>query len=144
GGAEVFELKMTTSRVGTDPKNDIPLPHNVRRYYLPSSAHGGGNGQTNENPPPVTAASAVGCPGNNWGNGTLRANPVPATALVNRMRVALREWVMNGTEPPASKWPLMRGVNAERTLVEASKAAMGFPSVPGIPDSIFLPENFAF
>ena len=141
GGAEVFALKMTPSWVGTDPKNDIPVPNNVRRYYLPSSTHGGGGGNFNEAIPNVGA----GCPGNNWGTGTLRANPVPATALVNRMRVALREWVMNGTEPPASKWPLMRGANAERTLVEASKAAMGFPSgVPGIPDSIFLPENFAF
>src|SRR5437667_2502737 len=141
GGAEVFALKMTPSWVGTDPKNDIPVPNNVRRYYLPSSTHGGGGGNFNEAIPNVGA----GCPGNNWGTGTLRANPVPATALVNRMRVALREWVMNGTEPPPSKWPLMRGANAERTLVEASKAAMGFPSgVPGIPDSIFLPENFAF
>src|SRR5438552_1000662 len=140
GGAEVSALKMTPSWVGTDPKNDIPVPNNVRRYYLPSSTHGGGGGNFNEAIPNVGA----GCPGNNWGTGTLRANPVPATALVNRMRVALREWVMNGTEPPASKWPLMRGANAERTLVEASKAAMGFPSVPGIPDSIFLPENFAF
>src|SRR6266849_5523559 len=42
GGAEVFALKMTTSWVGTDPKNDIPVPDNVRRYYLPSSTHGGG------------------------------------------------------------------------------------------------------
>jgi len=141
GGSEVFALKMTPSWVGTDPKNDIPLPPNVRRYYLPSSTHGGGNGAMNQSPSPAGA----GCPGNNWGTGTLRANPVPATQLVNRMRVALREWVLNGTEPPPSKWPLMRGPNNERTLVEANKAAMGFPSgVPGIPDSIFLPENFAF
>jgi hypothetical protein len=142
GGAEVFALKMTPSWVGTDPKNDIPLPGNVRRYYLPSSTHGGGNGQTTENP---ASAGAVNCPGNNWGKGTLRANPVPATGLVNRMRAALRDWVMNGTEPPPSVWPRMRGPKGERTLVEATKAAMGFPSgVPGIPDSIFLPENFAF
>jgi hypothetical protein len=141
GGAEVFALKMTPSWVGTDPKNDIPLPHNVRRYYLPSSTHGGGGGGFNEAIPNVGA----GCPGNNWGTGTLRANPVPATQLVNRLRVALREWVLNGTEPPPSKWPLMSGAKAERTLVEASKAAMGFPSgVPGIPNSIFEPENFAF
>ena len=33
----------------------------------------------------------------------------------------------------------------DRNLVEPTKAAMGFPSgVPGIPDSIFLPENFVF
>jgi hypothetical protein len=141
GGAEVFALKMTTSWVGTDPKNDIPLPKNVRRYYLPSSTHGGGNGQMNEAP----AATGANCPGNNWGTGTLRANPVPATALVNRLRVALREWVLTGKEPPASKWPLMGGAKHERNLVEPTKAAMGFPSgVPSIPDSIFLPENFVF
>ena len=141
GGAEVFALKMTTEWVGTDPKNDIPLPPNVRRYYLPSSTHGGGNGAMDENPPD----SGVNCPGNNWGRGTLRGNPVPSTALVNRMRVALRDWVMNGIAPPPSVWPHMLGAKGERTLVDATKAAMGFPSgVPGIPDSIFLPENFVF
>jgi hypothetical protein len=141
GGAEVFALKMTTSWVGTDPKNDIPLPKNVRRYYLPSSTHGGGSGAMNQSP----SLTGAGCPGNNWGTGTLPANPVPATALVNRLRVALREWVMAGKEPPASKWPLVGGAKHERNLVEATKAAMGFPSgVPGIPDSIFQPENFVF
>jgi len=143
GGAEVFALKMTTSWVGTDPKNDIPLPDNVRRYYLPSSTHGGGNGAMTENPPDAVDLFAINCPGNNWGRGTLRANPVPATQLVNRMRVALREWVMNDTPPPASRWPLLHGAKNERNLVEPTKAAMGFPSgVPGIPDSIFLAENF--
>ena len=141
GGAEVFALKMTTEWVGTDPKNDIPLPPNVHRYYLPSSTHGGGSGAMDENP----ADTGVGCPGNNWGNGTLRQNPVPSTALTNRMRVALRDWVMNGTEPPPSIWPHMLGAKGQRTLVDATKAAMGFPSgIPGIPDSIFLPENFVF
>jgi hypothetical protein len=139
GGAEVFALKMTTSWVGTDPKNDIPLPENVRRYYLPSSTHGGGGGGFNEALPDT----GVNCPGNNWGRGTLRANPVPATQLVNRLRVALRDWVMHGTPPPPSRWPLMLGAKKDRNLVEPTKAAMGFPSgVPGIPDSIFLPENF--
>ena len=142
GGSEVFALKMTTSWVGTDPKADIPLPDNVRRYYLPSSTHGGGNGDMSD---PTATFNAVSCPGNNWGRGTMRANPVPSTQLVNRMRVALREWVLNGTEPPPSKWPHMGGNKSERTLVEATQAAMGFPSgVPGIPNSIFLPENFVF
>ena len=37
----------------------------------------------------------------------------------------------------------MSGAKSERALVEPTKEAMGFPSgVPGIPDSIFLPENF--
>jgi hypothetical protein len=159
GGAEVYALKMTTSWVGTDPKEDIPLPRNVRRYYLPSSTHGGGGGGFNESIPDTGA----GCPGNNWGVGTLRPNPVPATQLQNRLRVALRDWVMDKALPPLSRWPLMRpgerdddedegedgrSSRFERrerrpTLVEPTKKAMGFPSgVPGIPDSIFMPENF--
>jgi hypothetical protein len=137
GGAEVFALKMTTSWVGTSANNDIPLPKNVRRYYLPGSTHGGGNGATTENP----ADTGVGCPGNNWGRGTLRANPVPATGLVNRLRNSLRDWLMHNTLPPPSRWPTLK----EKTLVDPTKDAMGFPSgVPGIPDSIFLPENFIF
>jgi len=139
GGAEVFALKMTPSWVGTDPKNDIPLPQNVRRYYLPSSTHGGGNGAMTESPSPNGAS----CPGNNWGTGTLRANPVPATQLVNRMRVALREWVLNGAEPPASVWPRMSGANGERTLVDETQ--LNFPKgIPGIDYNVFKPENFAF
>jgi len=188
GGAEVFALKMTTSWVGTDAKKDIPLPSNVRRYYLPSSTHGGGNGAMDEAPPangtstglpPPNDFVQVNCPGNNWGRGTLRANPVPATALVNRMRVALREWVLHDTPPPPSQWPTLKPLNAhederhswdedddddrnarghddddrdhdrdskwQALLTEPTKKAMGFPShVPGIPDSIFLPENFIF
>jgi hypothetical protein len=53
---------------------------------------------------------------------TLRANLVPAAQFVNRLRVALREWVMNGTLPPPSRWPLMHGPRKERNLVEPTKA----------------------
>ena len=139
GGSEVFALKMTTSWVGTDPKTDIPLPDNVRRYYLPSSTHGGGNGAMTEHPP----ANVVNCPGNNWGQGTLLADPVPSTELVNRVRVALRDWVTKGIDPPPSVWPQLKGKKSERTLVEPTMDAMGFPhGIPGIPDSIFSPDNF--
>jgi Alpha/beta hydrolase domain len=142
GGSEVFALKMTTSWVGTDPKNDIPLPRNVRRYYLPSSTHGGGNGAMDEHP---DLANVSNCPGNNWGKGTMPTSPVPSAQLVNRMKVAMRDWLLNGIEPPPSKWPQVHGPRGERTLVDANMQAMGFPhGVPGIPDSIFLPENFVF
>jgi hypothetical protein len=183
GGAEVFALKMTMSWVGTSAKEDIPLPTNVRRYYLPSSTHGGGNGQTTQNP---VAAGAVGCPGNNWGQGTLRANPVPATGLVNKVRASLRDWVMHGTPPPPSQWPTINPIQQQgdgrdhddddddngrhkgnngkgndrddddddgkghhgkwrALLVKPTMKAMGFPKgIPGIPESVFKPENFVF
>jgi hypothetical protein len=142
GSAEVYSLKMTTSWVGTTPHNDIPLPKNVRRYYLPSSTHGGNNGRADFGFNEAIPAAGVNCPGNNWGRGTLRANTVPANVgLVNRVRTALREWVLNDTAPPPSRWPLKR----DKNLVEPTMKAMGFPKgVPGIPESIFKPENFVF
>ena len=174
GGAEVFALKMTMSWVGTSADRDIELPSNVRRYYLPSSAHGGGNGATTENPP-LPSPPGLNCPGNNWGRGTLLANPVPALGLVNRMRAALRDWVMLGTPPPPSQWPTLnplkeaigrdhdwddddghdhRGAHGKHKhghgkwrplLVEPTMKAMGFPKgIPGIPESIFRAKNFVF
>ncbi len=138
GGAEVFALKMTTEWVGTSADADIPLPSNVRRYYVPSTTHGGGGGGFNENISPTGA----NCPGNNWNVGqpaAFRPNPVPETELTNVLRLALRNWITNGTPPPPSRYPTLAG----GTLVDPTQAAMGFPSgVPGVPASIFLAENF--
>jgi Alpha/beta hydrolase domain len=135
GGSEIFALRLAMEWTGSAGTVDIPVPPNVRRYYVPSSTHGGGGGGFNEN----IANTPVNCPGNNWGPGTFRANPVPETELVNRLRVAMRDWVMVGTLPPPSSYPTV----AATTLVDATKASMGFPSaVPGVPDSIFLPQNF--
>ena len=145
GGSEVFALKMTTSWVGTDPKNDIPLPPNVRRYYLPSSTHGGFNGTISQQFDEHPNLAGANCPGNNWGKGTMPTSTIPSTQLVDRMKVAMRDWLLNGIEPPPSKWPQVHGPKGERTLVDANMQAMGFPhGVPGIPDSIFAPENFVF
>ncbi len=41
GAAEIWELKLGVEWVGTDGKKDIPIPDNVRRYYIPSTTHGG-------------------------------------------------------------------------------------------------------
>jgi alpha/beta hydrolase family protein len=49
--------------------------------------------------------------------------------------------VLHEIAPPPSIWPRMN----DKNLVPANQKAMGFPSgIPGIPDSIFLPENFIF
>lgn len=82
GGSEVFALKMTMEWVGTSANADIPLPRNARRYYIPSTMHGGGGG-FNANIP----NNPVNCPGNNWGQGIFRANPVSETEITNVARV---------------------------------------------------------
>ena len=75
------------------------------------------------------------CPGNNFGQAVLPANPMPHTQTVNALRVHFRNWVMLGTEPPASRYPTL----AAGTLVEAHKAAMGFPALPDLRTT--LPER---
>lgn len=162
GSAEVWALKLTPEWVGTDAKQDIPLPKNVRRYYIPSSTHGGGGGGFNSSLPgaglPTVGAN---CPGNNYGTGIFPANPVPHTQTVNALRVHFRNWVMHGTPPPPSVWPRLKpgeahdgdddnghdghkGDNDDKgdkndghhkrqpDLVAANKAAMGFPTIPGL------------
>jgi hypothetical protein len=173
GSAEVWALKLTPEWVGTDAKQDIPLPRNVRRYYIPSTTHGGGGGGFNTSLPGVNLPTAgPNCPGNNFGTGTLPANPVPHTQTVNALRVHFKNWVMHGTRPPASVWPRLKpgdarddddddhghGHKGDRDdkgdkgdrheghhkhrpdLVAATKEAMGFPSIPGIPAGV--PSNF--
>jgi hypothetical protein len=126
GAAEVWGLKLTPEWVGTAGDTDIPLPDNVRRYYIPGTAHGGGPGGFAVNPasPPV-------CPSAGYGVGTFPANPVPHAETVNALRFHFRNWVMKDVQPPPSRWPTLR----EHTLVDATKEAMGFPSIPGVPSA---------
>jgi hypothetical protein len=123
GAAEVWGQKLTTGWVGTDAKNDIPLPKNVRRYYFASSPHGGGGGGFNVNP-----GSIPSCSSNNYGPGTFSSNPLPQTETVTALRFHFRNWVMHDTLPPDSVYPTL----AKKTLVEPTRAAIGFPYIPAV------------
>src|SRR3984957_19758651 len=122
GGLEFWDLRMSPNLVGTDAKNDIPLPANVRRYYFPSTTHGGGRGGFN-----VAAPLAPnGC--------VLPANPNPETETLRALRASLVDWVTKGIEPPPSHYPKLHPKNAaEGQLVVATKTAMGFPTLAGTP-----------
>ena len=137
GSAEVWALKLTPEWVGTDGKADLPLPDNVRRYYIASSNHGGGAGGFDTSLPnaalPKTGAM---CPGNNFGQGLLPANPVPHTQTVNALRVHFRNWVMDGTAPPPSRYPTL----AQGQMAPAHKAAIGFPTLPGLRATVPEPD----
>jgi hypothetical protein len=126
GAAEIWGLKLGPEWVGTDAAADIPLPPNVRRYYIPSTPHGGGSGGFS-----VTPAAAPSCPSEGYGEGTLAANPVPHTQTVNAIRFHFRKWVLDGTLPPATRYPTLAGGH----LVPPTKGQMGFPTIPGLPPS---------
>jgi hypothetical protein len=118
GAAEFWGLRMSPGLIGTDARLDIPLPDNVRRYYYPGTTHGGGRGGfTVEG----VAGSQSGC--------VLPANPNPQAETTRALTRALIDWVVNDTAPPASNYPLL----ARGELVPATKAAIGFPDLPGAP-----------
>ena len=132
GSSDLWDLKSVLSWVGTDLTADIPVPDNVRRYYVSSSSHLGGAGGFNSSLPGAGLPTAgPGCAGNNWGSGILPANPIPQVNVANALRVHLRDWVMKGTPPPPSRYPTLKDGN----LVEPSREAMGFPYIPGLPAS---------
>jgi hypothetical protein len=117
----------------------LPLPDNVRRYYIASSNHNGGAGGFDTSLPGVGLPKpGLACPGNNFGPALLPANPVPHTQTVNAIRVHFRNWVMQGKTPPASRYPTL----SAGLLAPANKAALGFPTLPGlratVPEADFI------
>jgi hypothetical protein len=115
GSTELWNLRMSPGLVGTDAVADIPLPANVRRYYMPGTTHGGGQGGFE-----LAQRTNARC--------TLAANPNPMSDTMRALTAALITWVVKGTEPPPSRYPTLAG----RTLVPATRAATGFPPIPGV------------
>jgi hypothetical protein len=116
GSSEFWGLRMSPDLIGTDAKSDIPLPDNVRRYYYPGTTHGGGRGGFR-----IEASGAQGgC--------ELPVNPNPESDTTRALTAALVDWVVKGTPPPASSYPRL----ARGELVPATKAAVGFPDIPGL------------
>jgi hypothetical protein len=128
GAAEIWGLKLGPEWVGTSAKEDIALPPNVRRYYLASTTHGGGAGGFDTSLPAMGLNKPVACPGNNSGMGLLAANPVPHNETFRALSFHFRNWVMRNTAPPPSRYPTLRAGQ----LVDPGKAAMGFPTIPGL------------
>ena len=116
GGADFFFVKGSLGIAGTTGKDDIPLPPNVRRYYMSSTNHTGGTDNFNYEQPPVK-----GC--------MLPANPLPWFETERALFAAMQDWITKGTEPPPSAYPHV----SDGTLVPATAAAIGWPKIPGVP-----------
>jgi hypothetical protein len=116
GGPEFWYSRGTVGIAGTRGTEDLPLPDNVRRYYHAGTSHGGGMGGFNLG----TASSDPS---------VLANNPNPQRETDRALYVALVEWVVKGTLPPPSVYPRV----SDGTLVPATSAAMGWPSIPNTP-----------
>ena len=124
GSSEFYNLRASPDLVGTRADRDIPLPSNVRRYYFPGVSHGGGPGGFDPHPQQQACCELV-------------PNPNPSRDTLRALQTALVDWVVRGTLPPPSQYPrLDRG-----ELASPTQAAMGFPTIPGmpLPDGILTP-----
>jgi hypothetical protein len=101
---------------GTTGKEDLQLPANVRRYYHPGTAHGGGRGG-------FALGTASADPN------SLATNPNPEKETDRALYVALVDWVVRGIEPPPSVYPRV----TDGTLVADTSSAMGWPAIPLAP-----------
>lgn len=132
GSAEFWGLRLSPGLVGTDARSDIALPGNVRRYYFPSTAHGGSNGK---------GFLSKGDPVQ--GTCLLAGNPNPSRYLLRVAQRALIDWVRDGKEPPPSRYPAL----AKGELVPADARSLGWPAIPGAPSpdgkvNRFLDQDF--
>jgi hypothetical protein len=116
GGADFWFVKGSLGIAGTTGKDDIPLPENVRRYYMASTNHTGGADNFNLEQPPVASCM-------------LPANPLPWIGTERALLAAMNAWIAKGTLPPPSVYPRV----TDGTLVPATVAAMGWPAIPGAP-----------
>ena len=111
GEAELWQAR--ASLLVTDPAGEhIELPDNVRVYLLSGTQHGGGPG-VHTRPPSQGMCQNL-------------ANPLALADTRAALSVALYEWVAEGVEPPASRFPTVAGGG----LVAAND--LGFPDLPGV------------
>jgi hypothetical protein len=119
GSTEFYSLRASLAYTGTTGTQDLQLAPNVRRYYFASTHHGGGNGGFYRMPDRRQMVPAC----------VLAANPNPENPTRRALLLALKQWVVDGTEPPDSVYPSLRA----GTLGPAEAVMTSFPRVPGEP-----------
>ncbi len=118
GSLEMYAEKMSPDLVGMTAQEDIPLPANVHRYYFPGTTHGGGSGGFTYNANPAPSGACV-----------YPANPNPESDQNAALQDAFFAFILSGTPMPASVYPKL----SQGQLVGATKAEVGFPTIPGYP-----------
>lgn len=129
GSSEFYALRASPDYVGTPGKTDIPLPSNVRRYYVASTQHGGGPGGFPVQPPTIAARTPIvqnpilsePC--------LMPPNPNPMSEILRALFSRLESWVLADEQPPASRYPKL----ADKTLLPETEITRRFPFIPNTP-----------
>jgi hypothetical protein len=108
---------------------DVKLPDNVRYYLVPGTQHGGGPG--------VGAGVVTQPPAGSLCR--FASSPVTMTPFERALLVALEQWVVHGTPPPASRYPTV----ADGQLVTPDAASLGFLGLGAAPLTFDVPSGSA-
>lgn len=113
---EWWQAVMSLNTTDTFGTRDLPIPPDVRIYQFSGTQHGGGNALAQ--PPAVLPGFPAAC--------QLRSNSNPFIWHQRALLVALRDWIVAGTNPPASLYSSVR----RQSLVPAGQVQ--FPFVPAV------------
>ena len=133
---EYWQAVMSLNTTDSEGRHDLAIPREVRIYQLSGTQHGGGNPLAQ---PPAVMPSVPA-------NSQLRSNSNPFLWHQRALLVALREWVVNGTEPPPSLYSSL----GRKSLVRPEDVKIPFnPAVnftlPGLVNpKIFLDRGRQF
>ena len=112
-GTEYWQSAMSNNTTDFSARHDLPIPSNIRIFYLSSTQHGGAS---------VTASPETDT--KSYCQYFLNINPYIYNTRA--LLTDLTAWVVDGTPPPASRYP----TGADGTLVPANR--IGFPKIPGV------------
>jgi hypothetical protein len=112
-GTEYWQSAMSNDTTDFSARHDLPIPPNIRIFYLSSTQHGGAS---------VTATPETDT--KSYCQYLLNINPYIYNTRA--LLTDLTAWVVNGTPPPYSRYPTV----ADGTLVAANR--IGFPKIPGV------------
>ena len=113
---EYWQALMALNTTDPESRHDLGIPKNVRIYLYAGTRHGGGD---------VTAQLPTVVP-NPPANCQLRTNNNPFIHGQRALLMALRDWILHGTEPPPSLYPTLDA----GTLVPLS--AIHYPYIPAV------------
>jgi alpha/beta hydrolase family protein len=133
---EYWQAVMSLNTTDSEGRHDLAIPPEVRIYQLSGTQHGGGNPLLQ--PPKVMPSVPA--------NSQLPSNSNPFLWHQRALLVALREWVVNGTEPPPSLYSSL----GRKSLVRPEEVKIPFIpavnfTVPGLVNpKIFLDRGRQF
>ena len=113
---EYWQALMALNTTDSEGKRDLKIPGNVRIYLFAGTRHGGGN--VLAQPPAVVPAPPAGC--------QMPNNSNPFIHGQRALLMALRDWIVHGTQPPPSLYPTL----ADGTLAPLSQ--ISYPYIPAV------------